>query len=149
MKFIAFAVALFCAVAYVTAEFGEEQLLETYNPVRFRREANPQGSVVIKGEKPLSGPDRRPSLDVDYQQRVFDKNGLNANAYGGLNVRPGQPAQPHVGLNAERRFKDGFIGGFGQVQRGTGGRPSPTFGINGGFRFRRDVDEVVEQGEEE
>ena len=82
MKFIAFAVALFCAVAYVTAEFGEEQLLETYNPVRFRREANPQGSVVIKGEKPLSGPDRRPSLDVDYQQRVFDKNGLNANAYG-------------------------------------------------------------------
>lgn len=119
------------------------------NPVRFRREANPQGSVVLRGEKPLSGPDRRPSLDIDYQQRVLDRNGLNANAYGGLNIRPGQSAQPHVGLNFERRFKDGHIGGFGQVQRGPGGRPSPTFGIGGGFRFRRDVDEVVEQGEEE
>ncbi|KOC59676.1 Hymenoptaecin, partial [Habropoda laboriosa] len=103
-----------------------------------------RGSLVIHGEKPMSGPDRRPSLDVDYHQRVLDRNGMTANTYGGLNIRPGQPPQPHAGIQLQRNFKDGFIGGFGQVQRRPGGGPSPTFGISGGYRFRRDVDEPVD-----
>ena len=141
MKFIALALALFGAVALSAGQVEPEDLLESYNPVRFRREADPQGSLVIRGEKPLSGPDRRPSLDVDYHQRVFDRNGANANAYGGLNIRPGQPPQPHVGFQAERNFKNGgFIRGYGQVERGRGGGASPSFGLNTGFRFGRSVE---------
>ena len=141
MKFIALALALFGAVALSAGQVEPEALLESYNPVRFRREADPQGSVVIHGQKPLSGPDRRPSLDVDYQHRVFDRNGANANAYGGLNIRPGQPPQPHIGIQAERNFNNdrGFIRGYGQVERGRSGGASPSFGLNGGFRFRRSV----------
>ncbi|CAD1479435.1 unnamed protein product, partial [Heterotrigona itama] len=108
---------------------------------RFRRDDG-RGSVGIRVEKPLSGPERRPSLDVDYNHRIYDKNGWNANAFGGANIRPGQSAQPHVGLNFERNFRNGFIGGSGQAQRLPGGRISPGFGVHGGFRFRRDVNDV-------
>lgn len=112
---------------------------------RFRRHADPQGSLVIDAKKPLSGPDRRPSLDVDYHQRVYDRNGVNADAYGGLNVRPGQPAQPHLGVQIGREYKNGFIRGYSQAERGPGGRISPSFGIGGGFRFRRNVDDMMSE----
>ncbi|CAK9825157.1 unnamed protein product [Anthophora retusa] len=138
MKFII--LALFCSVAFAAA-----QLQPAVDDLpRFRREANPQGSISIEAQKPMSGPDRRPSVDIDYNHKIYDQNGMNANAYGGLNIRPGQPAQPHVGMQFERNYRNGFIGGFGQVDRGFHGRPSPTFGVRGGFRFRRDVDEVME-----
>ena len=97
--------------------------------------------MAVSVQKPLSGPDRRPSLDLDYQHRL-NKN-WNTNAFGGVNIRPGQPAQPHAGVNFERQFKNGgFLGGSGQVQRFPGGRISPGFGLQGGFRFRRDVNDV-------
>ncbi|XP_076231670.1 hymenoptaecin [Calliopsis andreniformis] len=146
MKFIVLALALFGAVAFAAAEEESEFLADDYNPARFRRDTKPHGgSVVIQAEKPMSGPDRRPSLNVDYRQRVFERNGASAHAYGGLNIQPGQRAQPHLGVQMQREYKNGFIGGFGQVQRGPGGRPSPTFGLNGGFRFKRDVEEVEQE----
>ncbi|XP_076179735.1 uncharacterized protein LOC143152957 [Ptiloglossa arizonensis] len=149
MRFIVLGLALFCAVAYAAAqELEYEDVPEFYIPSRSRREADPQGSIVVRGQKPLSGPDRRPSLDVDYSHRVFDRNGATGNAYGGLNIRPGQPPQPHLGFQAERNFNNGaFIKGFGQVQRGPGGGPSPSFGIGTGMRWRRDVEEVEKEEE--
>ncbi|XP_048262935.1 hymenoptaecin [Bombus terrestris] len=134
MKFIV--LALFCMAAYAAAqEIEPEAVEEYYGSPRFRRHADPQGSLVIDGKKPLSGPDRRPSLDVDYHQRVYDRNGVNADAYGGLNIRPGQPAQPHLGVQIQREYKNGFIRGYSQAERGPGGRISPSFGVGGGFRF--------------
>ncbi|XP_048262934.1 hymenoptaecin-like [Bombus terrestris] len=144
MKFIV--LALFCMAAYAAAqEIEPEAVEEYYGSPRFRRHADPQGSLVINGKKPLSGPDRRPSLDVDYHQRVYDRNGVNADAYGGLNIRPGQPAQPHLGVQIQREYKNGFIRGYSQAERGPGGRISPSFGVGGGFRFRRDVDDVMSE----
>ncbi|XP_076287865.1 hymenoptaecin [Lasioglossum baleicum] len=147
MKFINLALALFCAVAYAAAQAELEEPQESYIPARFRRQTEPRGSVSVQATKPMSGPDRRPSVDVDYHQRIFERNGANANAYGGLNIRPGQSPQPHIGIQAERNYRNGFVRGFGQVERGHGGRPSPTFGVSGGFRFRRDVD--FELGDQE
>nr|XP_033330979.1 hymenoptaecin-like [Megalopta genalis] len=144
MKFINLALVALCAVAYAAAEAefeaDIEDIEEPYVPQRSRREADPQGSLVLTGQKPLSGPDRRPSLDVDYSHRIFDRNGATADAYGGLNIRPGQPAQPHIGIRAERTYRNGFINAYGQAERGFNGRPSPSFGIGGGFRFRREAD---------
>nr|ACA04900.1 hymenoptaecin [Bombus ignitus] len=134
MKFIV--LALFCMAAYAAAqEIEPEAVEEYYGSPRLSRHADPQGSLVIEGTKPLSGPDRRPSLDVDYHQRVYDRNGMNADAYGGLNIRPGQPAQPHLGVQIQREYKNGFIRGYSQAERGPGGRISPSFGVVGGFRF--------------
>ncbi|XP_043261132.1 uncharacterized protein LOC122402426 [Colletes gigas] len=141
MKYIGLALTLLCAIAYTAAQqeqLGDEE--ESYIPERIRREADPQGSLVIQGTKPLDGPDRRPSLDVDYHNRVFDRNGGALSTYGGLNIRPGQSPQPHAGLQYERNFNNGFIRGHGQVQRGPGGGASPSFGMTGGFRFRREAD---------
>ncbi|XP_068987167.1 hymenoptaecin-like [Bombus flavifrons] len=143
MKFIV--LALFCMAAYAAAQEIEPEAVEEYYGSRFRRHADPQGSLVIDAKKPLSGPDRRPSLDVDYHQRVYDRNGVNADAYGGLNVRPGQRAQPHLGVQIEREYKNGFIRGYSQAERGPGGRISPSFGIGGGFRFRRNVDDMMSE----
>lgn len=91
--------------------------------------------MVIRAEKPLSGPDRRPSLDVDYSRRVFERQGVNGNVYGGASLRPGQSPNPRVGINVEKSYKNGGFGGFGHVERGPGGRPSPVFGIGGRFTF--------------
>ncbi|XP_003701762.2 hymenoptaecin [Megachile rotundata] len=136
MKFIGLAFVLFCAVAYGTAQVAqEEQMQQEYEQARFRREANPQGSLVITGQKPLSGPDRRPSLDINYQRPIFERQGVNGNAYGGVNISPGQPARPHVGMNFEKTYKNGGFGGFGHVERGPGGRLSPVLGVGGRFTF--------------
>ncbi|XP_076638787.1 uncharacterized protein LOC143350587 [Colletes latitarsis] len=141
MKYIGLALTLLCVIAYTAAQqeqLGDEE--ESYISERNRREADPQGSLVIQGTKPLDGPDRRPSLDVDYHNRVFDRNGGALSTYGGLNIRPGQSPQPHAGLQYERNFNNGFIRGHGQVQRGPGGGLSPSVGMSGGFRFRREAD---------
>ncbi|XP_017764026.1 PREDICTED: uncharacterized protein LOC108553568 [Eufriesea mexicana] len=147
-----FALALFCAVALAAAqtETGEQVYVEeSYESPRVRREADPQGSIVLHGKKPLSGPDRRPTLSADYEHRFYDKNGVNANAYGGIIKQPGQHATSRAGLSLEKNYKNGFIRGYSDVQRGSGGRYSPNVGIDGGFRFRRDVDNVEEEQEEE
>lgn len=134
MKFIGLAFALFCIVAYATAQVSEEQM-QQYEQARYRREADPQGSLVITGQKPLEGPDRRPSLDVNYQRKIFERQGYDANAYGGVNIRPGQAARPHIGMNFEKTYKNGGFGGFGHVERGPGGRLSPVLGVGGRFTF--------------
>ncbi|XP_076656261.1 hymenoptaecin [Halictus rubicundus] len=148
MKFVSLALVLFCAVAYAAAQAELEEPREDYIPARFRRQSNNKGSVSVQATKPMSGPDRRPSVDVNYNQRVFDRNGATADAYGGLNIRPGQRPQPHIGIQAERTYRNGFVRGFGQVERGQRGRPSPTIGVSGGFRFRRDVDVELEDQEQ-
>ncbi|NP_001011615.1 hymenoptaecin preproprotein [Apis mellifera] len=129
MKFIV--LVLFCAVAYVSAqaELEPEDTMD-YIPTRFRRQE--RGSIVIQGTKEGKS---RPSLDIDYKQRVYDKNGMTGDAYGGLNIRPGQPSRQHAGFEFGKEYKNGFIKGQSEVQRGPGGRLSPYFGINGGFRF--------------
>ncbi|KOX76665.1 Hymenoptaecin [Melipona quadrifasciata] len=137
MKFIV--LALLCVVAYVAAEL--EAVEEYHGSPRFRRQD--KGSISVTATKPLSGPERRPSLDIDYNQRIHDKNGWKADAFGGASFRPGQSTQPHAGINFERNFRNGgFVGGFGQAQRQPGGRIRPEFGVQGGFRFRRDANDV-------
>lgn len=143
MKWIV--IVFLCAVAYAQDLLEEDQY--AYEQ-RFRREADPQGSISVEAKKPLSGPDRRPSLDLNYNQRVYDRNGANANAYGGLNVRPGQPASPHLGVNFGKDYRNGQLGGFVQGERGRGGRITPSAGIQGSWRFRRDADEMLDMGEQ-
>nr|ACJ22827.1 apidaecin precursor [Apis cerana cerana] len=126
MKLIVLVV--FCAIAYVSAQAELEP--EGYIPSRFRRQE--RGSIVIQGTKEGRN---RPSLDIDYKQRVYDKNGMTGDAYGGVNIRPGQPARQHAGFEFGKEYKNGFIRGQSEVQRGPGGRLSPYVGINGGFRF--------------
>ncbi|NP_001165829.1 hymenoptaecin-1 isoform 1 precursor [Nasonia vitripennis] len=102
---------------------------------RFRREARPQqNSISLEGVKPLSGPNRQPSLDLNYNHRIFEDHRGNLDAYGGANWAPGR-LSPHAGLKFERNYGNGFIGGHGQVQPGPGGRMDPSIGIHGGFRF--------------
>lgn len=146
MKLIVLSLALFCIIAYAAAGLGRERFPpRSTGPTfprggpRFPRQADNRGSVVIRGEKPLSGPDRRPSLDIDYNHRLAERNGMTADAFGGVNIRPGERAMPHAGLQFERNFRNGFIRGHGQVERGANNRFSPAFGVSGGFRFRRDV----------
>ncbi|XP_078052250.1 hymenoptaecin [Augochlora pura] len=152
MKFIYLALVAVCAVAYAAAQAEQETYMEAieepYIPTRFRRQSDKRGSVQVEAVKPLSGPDRRPSVNIDYNHRFYERNGASASAFGGVNVRPGQPVQPHIGIKAERNFRNGFINGFGQAERGMNGRPSPTFGIGAGFRFRRDADFEVESQEQ-
>ncbi|KAG7197607.1 hypothetical protein KM043_013391 [Ampulex compressa] len=141
MKYAVLALVLFCAFAYGSTQIIPDTLYPTPLEQRYRRQTNPRGSVSVEATKPLGGPDRRPSVDVNYNHRVFDNGRGTADAYGGLNIRPGQPPQPHIGLQWERQYRNGFIRGHGQVQRGPGGNPSPSFGVSGGFRFRRDAEE--------
>ena len=102
---------------------------------RFRREARPQqNSISLEGVKPLSGPNRQPSLDLNYNHRVFEDHRGNVDAYGGANWVPGR-VSPHAGVKFERNYGNGFIGGYGQVQPGPRGHVDPSFGIRGGFRF--------------
>ncbi|KAK1128485.1 hypothetical protein K0M31_002944 [Melipona bicolor] len=139
MKFIV--LALLCVVAYAAAQAEPEAIEEYHGSPRFRRDDG-KGSVSATVTKPLGGPERNPSLDIDYKQRIHDKNGWNADAYGGASFRPGQSTQPHAGVSFNRDFKNGYIGGFGQAQRQPGGRIRPEFGVQGGFRFRRDANDV-------
>ncbi|XP_071626386.1 uncharacterized protein [Temnothorax longispinosus] len=113
---------------------------------RFRREAEPQGtSLSFQGTQPLSGPQRQPTWDLNANRNILNNGHSTADVYGGLGKVPGQRVQPHVGIQAERNFGNGFIRGHGQLQPGRGGHGvSPSIGINGGFRFRRDTEDVDE-----
>ncbi|KAG5314912.1 HYTA protein, partial [Pseudoatta argentina] len=114
---------------------------------RFRREAEPQGSITFQGTQPLSGPMRQPTWDLNVNRKIMNNGRTTADVYGGLNKVPGQRVQPHIGIQAERNFgNNGFIRGHGQLQPGPRGHGvSPSVGITGGFRFKReagDTDEI-------
>lgn len=67
---------------------------------------------------------------------------------GGANWRPGSPISPHAGAEFGHNFGrngNGFVGGFGQVQPGHHGGLSPSFGIGGRYRFRRDIEAEDEE----
>ncbi|KAL0122876.1 hypothetical protein PUN28_007511 [Cardiocondyla obscurior] len=114
---------------------------------RFRREAEPQGtSLSFQGSQPLSGPMRQPSWDLNVNRNIMNNGRGNADIYGGVSKVPGQRAQPHIGIQAERNFgNSGFIRGHGQLQPGRGGHGvSPSVGVTGGFRFRREAEDADE-----
>ena len=74
---------------------------------RFKREANPQnkGSVSVGVNKPLSGPERRPSYNIDYQHNIFQNKNGQISAGGGAVKYPGQKWQPQVGVQGTWRFR--------------------------------------------
>ncbi|KAL6254770.1 hypothetical protein P5V15_014099 [Pogonomyrmex californicus] len=114
---------------------------------RFKREAEPQGtSLSFHGTQPLSGPMRQPTWDLNVNRNIANNGRTTADVYGGLNKVPGQRVQPHVGIQAERTFgNNGFIRGHGQLQPGPRGHGvSPSVGITGGFRFKRETEDVDE-----
>lgn len=126
-----------------------------YNPerpkgplMRYRRYADPQGSITLEGMKPLSGPDQRPSVNLDYNHRLLNNDRTHMDAYGGGTWRQGGPVVPHGGVRFDHHFGrdgNGFVGGFGQVEPRHHGGVSPSFGVQGGFRFRRDVEAEDEE----
>ncbi|XP_014467828.1 PREDICTED: uncharacterized protein LOC106740878 [Dinoponera quadriceps] len=110
---------------------------------RFKRDADPpKNSINFQGSQPLSGRNRQPSWDLNFNRNIANNDRTRADVFGGVSKVPGQRAQPHIGVQAERNFgKNGFIRGFGQLQPGRGGRGvSRSFGITGGFRFRREAE---------
>ncbi|XP_011146572.2 uncharacterized protein LOC105187459 isoform X1 [Harpegnathos saltator] len=148
MKLLVSLLALSCAIAYTSADLPRDQSLpQSTGPVlphnpRFPREANPQrNSISFQGSQPLSGPSRQPSWDLNFNRNIANNDRTRADVFGGVSKIPGQRAQPHVGIQVERNIgKNGFIGGSGQLQPRPGGHGvSPSFGINGGFRFRREA----------
>lgn len=50
--------------------------------MRYRRYADPQGSITLEGMKPLSGPDQRPSVNLDYNHRLLNNDRTHMDAYG-------------------------------------------------------------------
>ncbi|XP_046482782.1 uncharacterized protein [Neodiprion pinetum] len=74
---------------------------------RFRRSADPepQGSVSATWQKNLDGPERRPSYNVDYQQKLFENKHGSISATGGAQKYPGQRWEPTVGLQGSFRFR--------------------------------------------
>ncbi|XP_043468793.1 uncharacterized protein LOC122502693 [Leptopilina heterotoma] len=71
---------------------------------RFRREANPQGSASFGFQKPLSGPERRPTYNVDYNHKVFENKHGHFSATGGGVRYPGRSWEPTVGVQGQWRF---------------------------------------------
>ncbi|KAM0732912.1 Hymenoptaecin [Formica fusca] len=163
MKLLIFVLALSCAIVYTSADLWKPEPLPTdpilsHNPrsrdqaekdfsvtdgFRFRREAEPQGgSINFQGTQPLSGPNRQPSWDLNANRNIYNNGRTTADVYGGLNKVPGQRVQPHVGVQAERNFgNNGFIRGHTQIQPRPGGHGlSPSVGVTGGFRFRREAE---------
>ncbi|XP_025268004.1 uncharacterized protein LOC105251735 [Camponotus floridanus] len=114
---------------------------------RFKREAEPQGtSLSFQGTQPLSGPMRQPSWDLNANRNIYNNGRTTADVYGGMSKVPGQRVQPHFGVQAERNFgNNGFIRGHTQFQPRPGGNGlSPSVGVSGGFRFRRETEDVDE-----
>nr|XP_012219612.1 PREDICTED: uncharacterized protein LOC105670591 [Linepithema humile] len=138
MKLLAIVLAL-CAIVYASAE-KPSTTGQGLPSIRF--EEPKRGSITFQGTQPLSGPQRQPSWDLNGNANVFNNGRTSANVFGGLNKTPGQRVQPHVGVQAERNFgNNGFIRGQGQLQPGRGGHGvSPSVGVTGGFRFRREAE---------
>ncbi|XP_063980303.1 uncharacterized protein LOC135164145 [Diachasmimorpha longicaudata] len=74
---------------------------------RFRRspEPEPQGSIVLQGQKPLSGPDRHGSWNLDYQHRIYEGKNGHVSASGGMGSQHGSRVEPHVGIQGTWRFR--------------------------------------------
>ena len=74
---------------------------------RFKREANPDGDnhISFTQVKPLSGPERRPSYNVDYQHNIFSGKDGHISAGGGAQRLPGGRWEPTIGLQGQWRFK--------------------------------------------
>ncbi|XP_034951673.1 uncharacterized protein [Chelonus insularis] len=74
---------------------------------RFRRspEPEPQGSIVFQGTKPMSGPERRPTMTLDYQHKIFQNKYGEITAGGGAMKIPGHRVEPHAGIGATFRFR--------------------------------------------
>ncbi|NP_001234886.1 uncharacterized protein LOC100116503 isoform X1 [Nasonia vitripennis] len=73
---------------------------------RFKREASPQnGHISVTGSKDLSGPERRPSWNVDYQHNIWQGKNGQITAGGGAQKLPGQRWEPTVGVQGSWRFK--------------------------------------------
>ncbi|XP_051165069.1 uncharacterized protein LOC127283941 [Leptopilina boulardi] len=72
---------------------------------RFRREANPQGSVSATVQKPLSGPERRPTYNIDYNHKIWEGKNGQVSASGGAVKLPGQRWEPQVGIRGQWRFR--------------------------------------------
>ncbi|XP_032674852.1 uncharacterized protein LOC116845826 isoform X1 [Odontomachus brunneus] len=148
MKLLVSLLALSCAIAYASANLpGDQAPPQLTGPVlphtpRFPREADPQNSITFQGSQPLSGPHRQPTWDLNFNRNIANNDRSRTDIFGGVGKVPGQPVQPHIGIQTERNFgNNGFIRGSGQLQPGRGGHGvSPSFGVTGGFRFRREAD---------
>ncbi|XP_057334488.1 uncharacterized protein LOC130673486 [Microplitis mediator] len=75
------------------------------NPPRYSRSADPQGSIVFQHTKPLDGPERRPSWNLDYQHNIYEGKNGQISAAGGALKLPGRDVQPHVGIQGTWRFR--------------------------------------------
>ncbi|NP_001306577.1 uncharacterized protein LOC105196795 precursor [Solenopsis invicta] len=153
MKLLVFLLALSCAIVYTSADLSTSPPQSTGSVLpshesRFRRQTNlkleepKRGSITFQGTQPLSGPQRQPTWDLNGNANVFNNGRTTADVYGGLNKVPGQRVQPHFGIQAERKFgNNGFIRGQTQFQQNSRGHGlSPSVGITGGFRFRREAE---------
>ncbi|XP_012263018.2 uncharacterized protein LOC105690080 [Athalia rosae] len=69
---------------------------------RFQR---PQGSLTASWQKSFSGPERRPSYNIGYQQTLFQNRHGSVSATAGAQKLPGQRWQPNVGIGASFRFR--------------------------------------------
>ncbi|KAH0534654.1 hypothetical protein KQX54_006269 [Cotesia glomerata] len=136
---------------------------------RFRRSPDPQGSIVLQGQKPLSGPERRPTWNLDYQHNIYEGKNGQISAGGGALKLPGQHVQPHIGIQGTWRFrrspdpqgsivlqgqkplsKNGQISAGGGALKLPGQHVQPHIGIQGTWRFRRSPDpqgSIVLQGQ--
>ncbi|XP_058789938.1 uncharacterized protein LOC131663505 [Phymastichus coffea] len=71
---------------------------------RFKREAVPQGTISATVNKPLSGPERRPTYNIDYQHNIWQNKNGQISAGGGAQKLPGQRWEPQVGIQGTYRF---------------------------------------------
>ncbi|XP_058789937.1 uncharacterized protein LOC131663504 [Phymastichus coffea] len=76
---------------------------------RFRREANPnpqnRGSISATVNKPMSGPERRPTYNIDYQHNIWQNKNGQISAGGGAQRLPGHRWEPTIGVQGTWRFK--------------------------------------------
>uniref|UniRef100_A0A348G6C2 Hymenoptaecin 1 n=1 Tax=Odontomachus monticola TaxID=613454 RepID=A0A348G6C2_ODOMO len=157
MKLLVSLLALSCAIVYASADLtGDQVLPQSPGPVlphtsRFPREADPQNSISFQGSQPLSGPNRQPTWDLNVNRNIANNDRSRTDIFGGIGKAPGQSAQPHIGIQHERNLgRNGFIRGSGQLQPGYGGRGlTPSFGVTGGLRFRREAEDAKDEDDTE
>ncbi|KAH0546864.1 hymenoptaecin-like [Cotesia glomerata] len=108
---------------------------------RFRR--SPQGSLDASVLQSGHG---RPQLNLDYQQKFMSNDKERFSGYGGVSSPDFKHFHSHGGLNYEwTPNKDTSLGVHGGVQQLPNGRFDPSVGLNFGMRFRRDVDQQLEE----
>ncbi|XP_015595568.1 uncharacterized protein LOC107267894 [Cephus cinctus] len=72
---------------------------------RFRRSPEPQGSLSATYVKPLDGPERRPTYNFDYNNRLVNRKDGNIDLSVGAQKLPGSRVEPTVGLSGTFRFR--------------------------------------------